>query len=59
MQTLLIYIWNNFKTTIASIIGLFTVYALWRGWIIQDTAELIAGITAIVWTMANIIMTKR
>lgn len=42
------HIWKNYKTTIASLIGLFTVYALGRDLIAQDTAELITQIVAIV-----------
>ena len=45
---MLTHIWKNYKTTIASLIGLFTVYALGREYIAQDTAELITQIVAIV-----------
>jgi len=55
---LLNHIWTNYKTTIASIIAVLTVYSLGRDLIAQDTAELITQIVAIVWTGANIIMKK-
>lgn len=58
-MNIIIHIWKNFKTTIASIIAVFTVYALGRDLIAQDTAELITQIVALVWTSANIIMKKQ
>lgn len=58
MKTI-IYIWKNFKTTIASVIWLLTVFALGREYIAQDTAELITQIVAIVWTGANMFMKKQ
>lgn len=45
---IIIHIWKNFKTTIASLIAVFTVYALGRNFIEQDTAELITQIVAII-----------
>lgn len=48
MQILLTHIWKNYKTTIASIIAVLTVYSLGRDLIAQDTAELITQIVAIV-----------
>lgn len=56
---LLSHIWKNYKTSIASLVWLFTVYALGRELIAQDTAELITQIVAIVWASANILMEKR
>jgi hypothetical protein len=53
------HIWKNYKTTIASLIWLFTVYALGRDFIAQDTAELITQLVAIVGAGANVIMEKR
>ena len=50
---LLNHIWTNYKTTIASIIAVLTVYSLGRDLIAQDTAELITQIVAIVWTGAK------
>lgn len=52
------HIWTNYKTTIASLIALFTVYALGRDLIAQDTAELITQIVAVVGGAANILMKK-
>ena len=53
------HIWKNYKTTIASLIAVFTVYALGRDLIAQDTAELITQIVALVWTGANVLMRKQ
>jgi hypothetical protein len=58
-MNIIIHIWKNYKTTISSIIALFTVYALGRNFIAQDTAELITQIVAIVGAGANILMKKR
>lgn len=55
---ILSHIWTNYKTTIASLIALFTVYALGRDLIAQDTAELITQIVAVVGGAANILMKK-
>lgn len=56
---IIIHIWKNFKTTIASLIAVFTVYALGRNFIEQDTAELITQIVAIIWAGANVLMKKQ
>ena len=58
-MNLIAHIWKNWKTTIASLIGLFTVYALGRDFIAQDTAELITQIVAIIGASANIMMKKQ
>ncbi len=59
MIDLLNHIWKNYKTSIASLIGLFVVYALGRDLIAQDTAELITQIVLIIGGSANILMQKR
>lgn len=57
-MNILSHIWTNYKTTISSLIALSVVYALGRGYIAQDTAELITQVVAIIGTGANIIMKK-
>lgn len=59
MQTLLLHIWKNYKTTIASLISAVVVYLLWRDLIAQDTAELITQVLLLVGASANVIMEKR
>lgn len=59
MIDLLNHIWKNYKTTIASIISIFVVYALGRDFIAQDTAELITQLVALIGVSANILMKKR
>jgi hypothetical protein len=42
------------KTTIAAIIGAFLIFALGRGWITNDVAELISAIMVALGLSANI-----
>lgn len=58
-MNILTHIWKNYKTTIASLIALFTVYALGRDLIAQDTAELITQIVAVIGGAANVLMKKQ
>lgn len=48
MKNAFMHIWKNYKTTLASIIGVVTVYALGRDYIAQDTAELITQLVALI-----------
>jgi hypothetical protein len=59
MKNAFMHIWKNYKTSVASIIGMFTVFALGRDYIAQDTAELITQLVAIIGTGANIMMKKQ
>lgn len=59
MQILLTHIWKNYKTSIVGIISVITVYALWRDYIAQDTAELITQIVAVIGGAANVLMKKQ
>jgi len=56
---IIIHIWKNYKTTIASLIAVVTVYALGRDLIAQDTAELITQFVAIIGAGANVLMKKQ
>lgn len=53
------HIWKNYKTTISSLIAVFTVFALGRDLIAQDTAELITQIVAVIGAGANVLMKKQ
>lgn len=59
MSEFLLHIWKNYKTTLASLVSVIVVYLLWRGLILQDTAELVTQILLLVGASANVIMKKR
>jgi hypothetical protein len=58
MLTQLLTFLQGKKTTIAAVIGYLVVFALGRGYIQQDVAELITGIMMAVGLSANVLTAK-